>query len=117
MMIKTKFNLTEAHLKLIQRMNIRYDDYFEFGAPAVCPKRPYGNSAVYYDIGEIVGIDPEGGEDDDPEFTSEQEALMLEIHKETALALQVVLASACFDPGMYESDEYRDNWKKVVNDE
>jgi len=110
---KIRFVLTEDHLKLIRRMTVRYNDYFEFGAPEIDPKRPYGNSSVYYDIVEILDIDPKGGDGHDSEFTEEQEELMLGIHKSTAKALQVILASGSFEPGIYESEEYRDNSIKI----
>jgi len=110
---KVRFKLTEQHLNLIRRMNIRYNEYCGFGAPEVDPKRPYGNSGVYYDIGEILDIVPENGDPDYPEFTEEQEEKMLALHKETAKALQVIVASGSFELGIYEAEEYRDNWRKV----
>jgi len=45
---KIRFELTEQHLKLIRRMTVRYNDYCEFGAPEIDPKRPYGNSSAHY---------------------------------------------------------------------
>lgn len=110
---KVTFELTEQHLKLIRRMNIGYNDWCEFGAPEINPKRPYGNSSVYYDIGEILNIVPAAGDPEDPEFSDEQENKMLEIHKETAKALQVIVASGSFELGLYEAEEYHDNWRKV----
>jgi len=110
---KIRFELTDQHLKLIRRMTVKYNDYCEFGAPEIDPKRPYGNSSVYYDIGEILNIEPKGGDIDDPEFTEEQKEFMLALHKSTAKALQVILASGSFEIGVYESEEYLDNWVKI----
>lgn len=110
---KVQFELTEDHLKLIRRMNVSYNDFCEFGAPEIDPKRPYGNSSVYFDIGEILGIDPEEGDPEDAEYSSDQMEDMLAIHKETATALQVILASGSFEPGVYESEQYRRNWRKT----
>jgi hypothetical protein len=110
---KIQFELTEQHLKLIRRMNVRYDDYCEFGAPMVDPKRPYGNSSVYHDIGEILDISPTAGDPDDLEFTEEQEDTMLALHKETATALQVIIAAGSFELGTYEAGKYDRNWTKV----
>ena len=111
---KVRFELTEQHLKLIRRMNIGYNDWCEFGAPEVDPKRPYGNSSVYYDIGEILGIERKDSGDGDYEFTEDQEKEMLKIHKETATALQVILASGSFGIGFYEADEFHRNWVAVT---
>jgi hypothetical protein len=112
-MEKEKFNLTEDHIKLIRRMNVSYNDHCEFGAPEINPKRPYGNSYVYGDIGEILGMEPTEGDPDDPYFTAEQEAFMLKMHKETDKALQVILSSGSFSAGWYESEKYHDKWEAV----
>ncbi len=108
-----KFTLTQEHLKLIQRMNIRFEDDTYDGAPAVDIKRPYGNSDVMSDVAEIIGI--EKAEDDCgekywPKGTRER---CEKIHKETAKALQVCLAAQSFEAGEYISDDYRDNWRKL----
>ena len=112
-MEKERFELIEDHLKLIRRMNIRYNDGCEFGAPEIDPKRPYGNSYVYGDIGEILDIKPTEGDPDDLSFSEEKKAYMLNLHKETAKALQVILSSGSFEQGLYESEKYIDEWEKV----
>ena len=53
-----EFTVTDDHLKLLARTFIDYDGWTEFGAPEVDPKLPYGNSDVYDDIAEILGIAP-----------------------------------------------------------
>jgi hypothetical protein len=93
-------------------MNVVYDNYCEFGAPEINPKRPYGNSYVYGDIGEILGIKPEDDDGYGACFSDEQEEYMLPLHKETSTALQVILAAGSFEPGVYEADEYHINWQK-----
>jgi hypothetical protein len=110
---KKKFTVTSQHLLLMKRMYISYNSYCEFGAPEVNPKRPYGNSDVYYDIGEILEITPSGGSEDDPEFTAGQEVEMLKLHKETETALQIAVVTGCFESGEYEADEYSSNWVKI----
>jgi len=109
---KKKFELTENHLKLIRRMYVSYNDHCEFGAPEINPKRPYGNSDVYGDIGEILNIKPHFIGKYDEDFSDEQEEYMLKLHKETAIALQVILSSGSFEPGIYQADEYDTNWEK-----
>jgi len=49
------FKITDNHLKLLKRMIVDWDDC-EFGAPCIDPKRPYGNSDVYQDMLEILGL-------------------------------------------------------------
>ena len=110
---KQKFTVTEQHLKLMRRMNVRYENYREFGAPEIDPKRPYGNSSVYYDIGEILEIKPESGDPEDPEYTEQQEEAMLKLHKETETSLQIALAVGYFEAGDYEADAFTSRWVKV----
>ena len=106
------FMLTEEHIKLLKRAYVDWWDC-EFGAPIINPKRPYGNSDVIGDIGEILGIKPDNGED----FTDEQEEGMNQIHKETQTALQIILSTGSFTPGLYEMVEYK-RWrmKDVIYD-
>lgn len=106
------FELKPDHIRLIRRMNVGYNADTEFGAPEIDPKRPYGNSDVFNDIGEILGIGAKGGDHTDPEYTEEQCAEFLAIHKETATALQVVLSSGSFEPGMYYSKKYHREYKR-----
>ena len=110
---KIKFEVTEQHLKLTRRMYVGYNEYCEFGAPEINPKRPYGNSDVYYDIGEILDIKPELGDEDDPEFSEEQEAEMMKLHKETATVLQIAVYAGSFEIGTYQCDQYHNNWEKI----
>ena len=112
---KIKFELTKQHLKLTREMNISYNEYCEFGAPEVDPKRPYVNSDVYGDIARILDIKPALIKDEEEIYSNEQEDEMLKIHKETAQALQVILASGSFEAGIYEAENYRGNWAKVAD--
>ena len=50
-----RFTVTDEHLRLLRRAHVTWVDA-EFGAPEIDGKRPYGNSDVYSDIAEILGI-------------------------------------------------------------
>ena len=52
MLDKIYFQLTEEHVKLMRRFNIRWDDGYD-GAPAVDCKRPFGNGDWENDVAEI----------------------------------------------------------------
>jgi len=113
---KTKFTVTEDHLKLVERMYVEFDSGCEFGAPAVDPKRPYGNSDVYTDMGEILGIIPTIVDEDDEdcaEFDDDQIALMDKLHNETAMVIQIILKTKKFEVGDYECEAYSIDWEKV----
>ena len=47
--------VNKYHIMLLQNTEFYYEDS-EFGAPAIHPKRPYGNSGVISDIKEITEL-------------------------------------------------------------
>ena len=109
------FTVTEPHMKLLGRLYFGYDDYTEFGAPEVDPKRPYGNSDVYDDIAEILGL--EVGEDQwgYRRFADEQIDYMNEVHRQMETVLQILVRNARegISPGIYAtSSRYGMDWKR-----
>jgi len=104
---KVTFELTENHIKLIRSFYIGWQNC-ETGAPEVDPKRPYGNSSVAYDVYEIInGYSPADELDDD---TINQ---YLTLHRETETALQIVLRTGKFQPGVYQHELYTRDWELV----
>lgn len=100
------FDLTENHIKLLSSMSIGWDDGAYDGAPAVDCKRPYGNSSVWQDVAEIIGI--EEFEDDDgeshwPKGTREK---CMELHRQTGTAMQIILQCQTFEPGTFKRQPY-----------
>lgn len=51
------FEITHDHITLLQAAEWEYNDC-EFGAPAIDPKRPYGNSSVELDLVERLTQPP-----------------------------------------------------------
>jgi hypothetical protein len=102
------FKLTKDHIKLLQNAYVDWYDC-ETGAPAIDCKRPYGNKYVPGDIAKILGWKVhENG------LTDAQEDKAYQIHSETQTALQIVLTTKRFSPGLYESQSYQArSWKKV----
>ena len=98
----TSVTVTEAHLKLLGRLVIGYDDWTEFGAPEVDPKRPYGNSDVYSDMAEILGC------------TEDETDLMDQLHHDLETVLQILVRNLGIEAGTYvRSDPYSKNWTKA----
>jgi hypothetical protein len=91
-------------------MVVRWDSC-EFGAPAIDCKKPYGNSSVYEDMAKILGVKGFIDADEEVSFSEEQIQFMNNLHKETKTALQIVLKTRKFRPGIYVADEYSDNWE------
>lgn len=108
MSIPMTFTLTTGHLKLLAKMYVGWDDC-ETGAPAIDPKRPYGNSDVASDVAEILGV-----VDYDPEDDAQYDH-MHKMHNETGTALQIVLSTCSFEPGRYKrTDEYdTQHWERA----
>lgn len=105
---KRYFTVTGEHVKLLRAAIVNWEDC-EFGAPSIDCKRPYGNSSVYGDIAEILGIK----EDKDGEFTGDEYGRMARLHKETQSALQIFLTTGQMSTGEYVADQYRENWQKA----
>lgn len=78
----------------------------EYGAAEIDPKRPYGNSDVATDIAELLAwAIPEGG------LSEAQREDARTLHGLTPLALQVVLSTGSFRPGVYRRTEpYGSTW-------
>jgi hypothetical protein len=108
-----RFVVTDDHLKLARRMTTDWNSV-EFGAPAIDPKRPYGNSDVYGDIAAILGIptDAEAEDHDDP-YTDADYARMLQLHRQMEVVLQIALATGAFEAGAFEAPPYTANWRKA----
>jgi hypothetical protein len=117
---KNEFQLTNDHIKLLSVAYVSWDDG-EYGAPAIDCKRPYGNSSVEHDIIEILGWEAKRCPHCD-EYLDEAGAKGLrekaaQIHIETKLALQVILRSRSFVPGLYRRSPYHQDWKLIISDE
>ncbi|QGF20196.1 hypothetical protein SEA_SIXAMA_17 [Gordonia phage Sixama] len=111
------FTVTEDHIKLAKRTYFGYDAWTEFGAPEVDPKRPYGNSDVYDDIAEILGVEREEDAWGDPVLTSEQKERFDKLHREMETVFQI-LAANCVNgirPGEYYLTKQYDStsWARV----
>lgn len=105
-----RFELTENNVKLLNRMFVYFDSSQYYGAPAVDIKRPYGNKRVAHDIFEIIN----GKEwSDDNEMPSVVREELIDLHRETATALQVLLDTMSFKPGVYEKEQYGGRWNII----
>lgn len=105
-MPEIRFTVTEEHLKLARAMRMRYEDGVEFGAPAVDPKRPYGNGDVYADMREILGR-PSVEEDD-----ADRDELF-GLHREMETVLQIALRVGEFAAGEYVARMYFEDWRRA----
>lgn len=137
------FEMSKFHVRLLHHMYVDWNDQAYDGAPAIGLKRPYGNSDMLSDIAEIVVgqrgefpnerhgkpyLDPEEytrfdreGEiisidvhDEDGIQVLPRQALEI-LHRETQVALQIVLSTGSWEPGTYRKTRQYDrtSWERV----
>jgi hypothetical protein len=111
-----RFELRAEHVTLLRAANVWWWGA-EYGAPCIDPKRPYGNGDVENDIGRLLGATMLGDDGDGPCYSSVQRAAFRTWHKETEKALQVILASGSFEPGVYVADKYSRRWRRHTPDQ
>ena len=83
------------HLVLLRRAIVGWGD-MDYGAPAIEPKRPYGNRDVVRDIVEMLALPDKPGHSDDSDWTEETESRCRKLHAGTEAALQIVLRAGSF---------------------
>ena len=108
-----EFTVTDEHLRLLRRAYVFWEEG-EFGAPSIDSKRPYGNSNVYGDIAEILGVPDSEWADEELNPLLDAEWRFLRLHVETAIALQIALATGEFRTGRYVRDDGwgGERWKR-----
>lgn len=112
MIPQIKFELRPEHVKLLSSAYV-YWEGGEFGAPSIDCKRPYGNSSVIEDIAEILGLEQFEDADGEKHLSKEQVELCEKLHGETEQALQIVLSTKSFEPGIYVREQYEQtSWTK-----
>lgn len=107
-----RFTMTDEHVRLLRHAYVRWEDC-ETGAPAIDCKRPYGNSSVWQDVAEILGIKPAQSDDDEEFYPKGTRDRCMKLHAETEHALQIVLATGSFDPGTFEKVGYGGPWRRL----
>lgn len=104
--------VTNDHLKLLQNFCIDWNN-IEFGAPSIDPKRPYGNSNVYYDICNILGWEYNEEED----LSDELYAKCNKIHSEMEFVLQILCQNLSIKIGTYVLSTFDYSTYIKINDE
>ena len=100
-----EFELTAQHLALLKAMYVEWWDA-ETGAPGIDPKRPYGNSDVALDVADEIDYPY----DNEKGLSEDEEAEMLQLHRETQYALQVFIQNAVLEPGKYVCSIHTSLW-------
>lgn len=114
------FELTKEHVELLSNAYVDWE-HGECGAPAIDPKRPYGNGDMERDVCQILGwFDYDDASDAEQELFSEgggkYEKLWKraeKIHLETETALQIILKFKTFKPGKFQRECSWEEWERV----
>ena len=97
-----KVVVTQEHVLLLKYLEIRWNDDAYEGAPEVDLKRPYGNSAVWTDIAEILEWDLVEDQWGGSDLTREQGERARTLHREMEAVLQVLVQNPTdFAPGTW----------------
>lgn len=110
-----RFTLKKEHKILLSRMHVGWQDC-ESGAPEIDPKRPYGNSCVEQDVLIILNIKPKGKKEEGgfQPYSEEQKEWARKLHRETEIALQLLLLGYTKIGKYYQYDLYGTRaWKPV----
>lgn len=107
------FEITDDHITLLQAAEWEYSDC-EFGAPAIDPKRPYGNSSVETDLAELL-IPGFKEMNDDDQAAELDDGWLVRTHRELVTVLAVAISARSFAPGIYRRGD--DGWKLVTSQE
>jgi len=109
-----ELTVTADHLKLLRRAHVSWSDgELEDGAPTIDPYRPYGSDRLCEDMARILGVPDAEWQDEDGNPTAAAERRFGQLHVETAIALQIALATGEFLAGHYRCyDDYND-WRRT----
>lgn len=103
-----EFTLTEEHVMLLRELNI---DEIAVGMDR---RRPYGNGDHIEDMARILGIELVKTYDEEMVVLYADGVRLQKLHEEMGKAMQVVLASASFKPGLYQTTgQYVRDWSLV----
>ena len=102
---KVKFELKQEHIDLISELNFEGIVFTEGSEikyrPGINYKRPFGNSAVTYDVLQRLGMTDDDGNYKDAD-RKRAEQLIIEL----PVALETIVQNKTFEPGEYEVDRH-----------
>ena len=110
-----EFELTEEHIKLLSRMYTCWDDR-SYGHPSMCANL-YGNSDVFRDMAEILGTEEKLCPHCSEIINEIDQKWFDKLHEETPIALEIVLRTKSFRPGIYVRDWPERNWRLKTKEE
>lgn len=103
-----EFVLTGDHLALLRQLNV---DVYPGCGPTINQKRPYRSGDVEQDIADLLGWELFEDADGEKHLSRAQYDTAQRLHAETSVALEIVLRTSSFTPGLYRTSSlYDDDW-------
>lgn len=112
-MDRKRFVVTEAHLKLLPRLNIIFEDSIDWGGPGADGKRPYGGGDLYGDMCSILEVEVPTNSYGEPLYSKELLTKLEKLHKSMTEVLQILVRTGEVKAGVYETSRYGVNWEWV----
>lgn len=119
-MLRPRFRLERHHIDLLKRARVQWESGPSSGAPCINPHLPYGSRPALQVVADVLGLehtretrqvtDQDGHSGYASVYPKETVAKCYAVHRETELALAVILATGSFDLGWYAHDGNR--WRK-----
>lgn len=120
-MIRPRFRLEAHHVELLSRATIQWESGPTAGAPFINPCLPYGHRPPLQVVADVLGLehtretrpvtDHDGHRGHASVYPPATIKRCREVHRETELALAVILATRSFEPGQYEHDGHK--WRRA----
>lgn len=99
------FELTHEHIALLRAANVSCNGGVEAGTAGLNMTNPYGGGYMYDAMAHVLGIVGYLS----PGIIEHLNTL----HDQITTALQIILATGAFEVGVYEADDYKQNWRAV----
>lgn len=106
--------VTDAHVRLLRRMNVRWNNDAYEGSPEIDLKRPYGNSDVLGDLIEILGENVERDDDGDWQIPDREREELFKWHRQMEDVLQILVQNPLtFETGVWQHEKWSMDWSKA----
>lgn len=102
------FRLTEQHIRLLRVATIVHNEEGWLGHPGFDKKRPFGSGDITEGMAEILGVPTIETDTEGTHYPKGTGHRMRQIYSELATALQIVLCTGTFLPGIYKQKSYRE---------
>ena len=113
-MRKTRFTVTEDHIKLARNIVFDWNNSEELplGRLMMDRRRPYGDSDIPRSVADAIGLKGVEVSSGEIFLTPKQEEYCLILHREMETVMQIIVDTGKFKKGEYWYNAF-DGWKHV----